>query len=181
MRTSPEQYGAYVGEIVTDIKNETEPYIVTEERIRKFGKGTLNCHHLWWMGRTHKDNYLRAEHVFQPQTYKPAHKELHDNCPPVPEITRPTLRVVRAEFEPTDDTLESLDNLLCLFRRLETDYRIDPADKIILPLVEHALEMQIPYLRGNIKPHNYLENLKEQERQEKIAMQNYGDYVRGYR
>lgn len=175
-RTSPEQYGAFVG-----FRNEFEPKIeviqnpiFTEERRRNFGRGVLNCHHLWWMGKTHGKNFLRAEFDFQPQMYIPAHKNLHDDCLPVPELSRQTLRVVRAEFEPTGDTFESLDDLLCILNRLETSYKIDPVDKMILPLVEHALEMQIPYLRGNIMPHDYLEQRKQ-------ADKNYDDYVRGYK
>lgn len=109
----------------------------------KLGNHAMNCHHLIWMGRDHHD-IVRAELDFQPQMYLPAHNALHQHCPPVPKFDEKLLKVIRAEFVHSGDTLTSLDRLLILINaehNIKSDYK---------DLCLHALESQIPYLRGNI-------------------------------
>jgi len=129
-------------EKLRNYENRTQEEVF--EIARKLGKTAMNCHHLIWMARDHKD-FVRAEKIFQPQMYIPAHNELHANCPPVPRFTAPVLETVRANFEPTGDTISSLDQLLVLIN----DAKINATSK---DEYLYALESQIPFLRNNIRP-----------------------------
>jgi hypothetical protein len=118
-----------------------------EIAIRRLGCGAMDCHHIIWMKRNHKD-FIRAMEVFQPQMYKPAHKALHEDCPSVPRFNDSLLKIVRADFKPNDNTIDSLDRLLFLINGVDETVM----KGFIKELTLHALESQIPYLKGNIKP-----------------------------
>ena len=169
MRNSPEEYGAYVG-FELPVEELIEAPYFTREQFRKIGRGVMNYHHLFWIGKNHK-HWMRDQHDFQPQMYIPAHNALHKECPSVPEISTEILRIVRADFEPKHNTLDSLDELLCLISHAATMEQVHPIDRQLAQLSIHALERQRYYLRDNISEFY----------SESVADRNYDDYIRGYK
>lgn len=169
MRTSPEQYGAYIGEFMEEVERQEKPHY-TRKDFRKIGRACMNCHHIFWIAKNHQD-WTRKESDFLPQMYIPAHNALHAETPSVPELSREILRIVRADFTPTGNTLDSLDEVLCLIDHASTMEQIHPIDRQLAQLSIHALEMQKYYLRGNISPY-YCKT---------EADRNYEAYVRGYK
>lgn len=115
--------------------------------IRKLGYGAMNCHHIIWMAHDHHDP-VRAMQILQPQMYMPAHNALHQECPPVPKFTPKLIETIRADFRPTEDTLDSLDRLLFLINGVDSSV----IKGFIKDMCLHSLESQIPFLKGNIKP-----------------------------
>lgn len=188
MRNSPEEYGAYIGTPEDNERRLEKPHY-TREQFRKIGRGAMNCHHLFWVGSNHRD-WTRQEHDFLPQMYIPAHNALHAECPSVPELSREVLRIVRADFRPTGNTLDSLDEVICLIDHASTMEQVHPIDRQLAQMAIHALEMQKFYLRGNIAPYYdkkasdiefaryMLDSVPEHK---SIADRNYYDYVRGYK
>lgn len=163
MKNSPEEYGAFASEKPEFVYWGDQPY-------RKLGRGAMNCHHLFWTAKNHHD-WMRAEPDFQPQMYIPAHNALHSDLQAmsVPEICKPILQAVRANFTPTRDTFDSLDQILLLIDHASEMPQVHPIDRQLAQMAIHALEIQKPYLKGNIAPNRA------------IVDRNYNDYVRGYK
>lgn len=119
-----------------------------ENASKKLGKNVMNCHHIIWTKADHHD-FVRADVIFQPEMYIPAHNALHKACPSVPRFNDSLLGVIREEFHATTNTLDSIDRLLMVINGADKK----TIDSVMKEFCIHAIESQIPFLRGNIKTH----------------------------
>ena len=81
------------------------------------------------------------------------HKELHDNVSYVPSLNyylaRHTLRVF-TDFEPTDDSIEAINNLQFSIREAAMHPRADYIEKEVARLAIHSLTLQKPFIMRSL-------------------------------
>lgn len=74
------------------------------------------------------------------------HMELHRKCPSVPVLGRFALYRAARDFRPTDDKLESVDNLLFAIDKANKSPKSHSLERSLGELTMQAIEMQKPYL-----------------------------------
>lgn len=78
------------------------------------------------------------------------HKELHDNCPPVPCLGYNGLLQAYKNFEPTDDTFTSVDNLLFAIEKASHHPKAHPVERELAQLAVEAIDLQRPYIKEGL-------------------------------
>ena len=126
----------------------------TPENIHSLGSHAINCHHIFHTGhcwkKSNEARKLRNQPDFKPMMEVPVHDRIHIECPAVNVLSRDILRIVQAEFEPTGDTLRSLDKLLCIINSSLSNKNVRQSDRVKAQFSINALERQFYYLKGNI-------------------------------
>lgn len=79
------------------------------------------------------------------------HKEIHDNCPPIPLLGHYALMRTAHLFIPGRDTLESIDNLSFAIEEAGKHPKTHPIEREVGQLAIEALQLQKPYL-GDYPP-----------------------------
>lgn len=179
MRNSPEEYGAYVGWNEDCEERRAEKPHFTQRKvsldlanIAMLGASKDNLHHMLhdkevWNHDSSASNWARnkAGLWVEKMNYY-VHCKLTDNCPAVPVIAKDILYRVRKDYDPSGDIFDRIDNFLLLVDREAERGCTYGIDRTLAQLSIHAIEMQIPYIRDSF---------------EVKRIQNYNNYVRGYK
>lgn len=79
--------------------------------------------------------------------YDVHHYELHENCNKLPILQRPALEIVAANFNPKENPLATIDNLMVAFYKAECCGHIDGRQRILAGIAIECLTKQIPYIK----------------------------------
>lgn len=79
------------------------------------------------------------------------HKEIHDNCPPIPLLGHYALMRTAHLFVPGHNTTESIDNLCFAIEGAGEHKKASPFERKLGDLAIEALQYQKPYL-GDYPP-----------------------------
>lgn len=96
---------------------------------------------------------LRRTKSLIPEIPRDLHNKLTDDCPIVPLLGMRALQLVDADFRPSNDTLNSIDRLLCSINKASKSEALHWIERDLAELCMHSIEMQLPYLKGNIITH----------------------------
>jgi hypothetical protein len=115
---------------------------------------TTNRHHIMetrsdWSSCPNAKRLRNTQQLIPVMEIEP-HNELTENCPIVPLLGFKTLQIVACEFQPFGGTLKSIDKLLIAINEASKHHSIHKIERDLAQLSMQAIEMQIPYLRGNI-------------------------------
>lgn len=95
---------------------------------------------------------LRHTHELIPRIDQDAHDSLTLNCPIVPLLGYKALDIVVADFKPGVGTLDSIDKLLISINKVTQTKSIHKIERELAELAMQSIELQIPFIKGNIIP-----------------------------
>lgn len=111
----------------------------------------------------HHINHGRLEHELRPESRmiretpslvplmdRGIHTELHKHCPTVPVLGYHALMLVARDYNPTDDTFESIDNLMLAIESAAKHPRAHELERRMADIVVESLELQRPFIRAGI-------------------------------
>lgn len=93
---------------------------------------------------------LRERPELIPKIDRDVHDELHRIAPPVPLLGYYALMSVQSLYEPTGDTLGSLDNLMAAIDDAGKHRKAHRVERGMAELAVEALSIQKAILRGNV-------------------------------
>lgn len=94
--------------------------------------------------------YLRERPELVPRLDRDAHEELHRVAPEVPLLGHHALAAVHRLYEPGDDTMGSLDNLMGAIEKSAHHRKAHRVERLVAEAALEALDIQRAILRGNI-------------------------------
>lgn len=97
---------------------------------------------------------IRETKSLRPIIPRSLHNEIHAQCPPVPLLGYHALLQVRKHFEPTRDTLETVDNLCFAIEEASRHPRFHPLERDLAELTVEAIRLQIPQLETVLRVHD---------------------------
>lgn len=117
-------------------------------------KGKIDCHHILhnreeWSLRNDA-LFLRETPSLIPALERSVHDEIHETCPPVPLLGCYALAIIRREFEPTPDTIETMENLMFAIEEAGRHPKAHPLEKDLGQLAIEAVRLQIPDIREGL-------------------------------
>lgn len=81
-----------------------------------------------------------------PRIWRPDHNYIHKMTPEIPLLGYFALQKVVAEFYPTRDTLETIDNLMFAIETAHKHPKINPIERSLGDLAIMAIDIQRPYI-----------------------------------
>lgn len=93
---------------------------------------------------------LRERPELVPRIDVDVHNELHRIAPPVPLLGCYALRRVNALYEPSFDTIESMDNLMLAIEQAGKHHKAHRVERKMAECAVEALDIQRAILRGNV-------------------------------
>lgn len=79
------------------------------------------------------------------------HEELHRNCPAVPLLGYSALVRVLCDYEPGNNQLESIENLMRSIDKAGSHPKAHPVEKKLSELTVWALDLQRPFIAGIVR------------------------------
>ena len=113
-----------------------------------------NIHHpihnrLEWTLRP-EAQYIREHPTLLFPMEIPLHQELHQKCPTIPLLGVHALQQVVRIWKPSQDKLQSIDNLQFAIERAGNHPRAHEVERSLGQLAIHAIDLQKPYLRESL-------------------------------
>ena len=119
---------------------------------RRHGNDYTDAHHLifprqeWSMRK--ESLYLRSTPSLIPHLHRTIHNEIHRECSPLPLLGFYALQRTLKHFEPTDETLSSMDNLAFAIEMSSRNPKAFPIERELGELAIEALLAQRPYIES---------------------------------
>lgn len=93
---------------------------------------------------------LRETKSLKPLMDRQVHNELHRNCPPVPALGHIALFRVARDFQPSNDTFESMDSLMLSIESAARSPKAHLIERELAALTVRAIDLQRPYIEDGI-------------------------------
>lgn len=93
---------------------------------------------------------LRAEPTLIPTIPRRIHNEIHHHVPAVPLLPLHGLMRVWSRFEPGNNTMQSVDNLMMSIEQSTKHPKMRNIERDLCHLAVRAIDLQRPYLRQGI-------------------------------
>ena len=111
----------------------------------------MNRHHVLferaiWEKEPYSKKLRRESGLIIPMDEE-VHAELHRDVGKVPLLGRQAITLVHNEFYRGNNHMETIDNLLFAFNKVEIDRKMPPEDRRLAELAIHNVGLQKPYIK----------------------------------
>lgn len=93
---------------------------------------------------------LRETPSLIPRLERPLHEQIHRDTPAVPLLGYHTLRRTLNTFEPTNDTLETMSNLMLSIEDASLHTKAHYVERELAMLAVYAIDLQRPYIKEGL-------------------------------
>lgn len=116
----------------------------------------MNEHHILFSRATWEADpcgkNLRRDHRLRIDMDEAIHNEIHRDISLIPVLGHKALVLVQNEFYCGNNSIETLDNLMTAFDKVEHSNKMSYVDRRLAEIAIEAIGMQIPYIKfGEIK------------------------------
>jgi len=102
-----------------------------------------------WEARP-QSKLLRSTPSLVPALDRDVHNEIHANCPPVPTLGYHALTRVLREFQPSANTLDTVDDLMFSINEASKHPKAHDIERQLCQLAIQAIDLQRPILKSGI-------------------------------